>query len=449
MKRAVLTLCLLATLLFTVGIPAARGINRYTQSIDNTVTFTWSSSFQLPKGQLPTTLTFPLRVAASGLPNKVTPNERFHIPVSVSLSTGVRLLVGDYPIDLDQAMQFALSYIPEEIDLRPFVTAFTCAIARVALEGLDADVICRTVGSVIRYIRLSLLNELVVTGEVAGHAEVQNALLKTWLGRSATFILDVSSFAQRGEQLVLSLVSKWSVSLYLDFQQDIYNQPIIGALFKKIGDALHLPWRPSLGVAHSDSIPSLASIVLIPDFKLESSRQDVTLTQGESTYVDIRSAPIDEFEDIVSLVLSNPVPQDIQASLSNPQITPPSSTVLQLSASNSAPAGDRRISIAASGGGKSHTLSITVHVKEKASPSVSTSQTIGGQTPILYGGLAAAFLLTLAIAGVAVGRASKKQSLVARPSSLPRRVRFCRSCGTQVRVGSRYCRRCGCDLRQF
>jgi hypothetical protein len=378
----------------------------------------------------------------------VTPNENFHVPVSVSLSTGVRLLVGDYPIDLDQVVQFALPYIPEEIDLRPFVTFFTCAVARLALEGLDADTVCQTVGSVIRYIRLSLLNELVVIGEVAGHAELQNATLKSWFGQSATSLLDVSSLAQRSEQLVLSFVSNWSASFYLDFQQDIYNQPIIGTLFKKMGDALHLPWRPSLGVAHSDSTPSITSSVLIPDFKLESSMQDVTLIQGESTTVDIRPAPIDEFEDIVSLVLNNPAPQDIQASLSDPQITPAHSTVLQLRASNSAPAGDYRISITASGGGKSHPLSITAHVREKPSQSVSNSQTVGRHPPILYGGLAAV-LLAIAIAGVALARTTKKQSLAARPSGLSGCVRFCRSCGTQVRIGSRYCRRCGRDLRQF
>jgi hypothetical protein len=345
-------------------------------------------------------------------------------------------------------MPFALSYIPQEIDLRQFAVGITCAIAMVTLEGGDAGIVCTIVRDVTQYIKISLLNQLVVTGQVSGDAALKDNVLNTWFGKSATFILEVSSLAQRGEQLVLTFMSNWSVSLSVDFDTAVYDYPIVGALFRKMHDVLHLPWQPSLGSAQISSTPSMTSIVLIPDFVLTCSDQEVTLTQGQSSSLQVTATPIDEFDEAISLTLGQ-VPQGVEAHLSDSQIQPQSSTALNLAISDSALPGDYQISIDASGGGKSHVLSVAIHVNEKQSvqPSAGGTETSNGQsqTGLLYGLLAVAFFVAVAIAGV-VARPRKREPLASKTLSLRRQTRFCCFCGTQIPMDSRYCKDCGREL---
>jgi hypothetical protein len=438
--------CLVLLILVgSLSVIPAYGINRYPQSIDSHVVFTWSSSFQLPRGQLPTTLSLGLGIRASGLPNKVIPNEHFEIPVSVEPSTGTRFSIGDYQIDLDQLMPFALSNIPQEIDLKQFAVGITCAVATVTLEGTDAGIVCTIVREVTRYVKISLLNQLVVAGQVSGNAVLKDSVLSTWFGKSATFTLEVSSLAQRGEQLVLSFVSNWSVSLLVDFDPAVYDYPVVGALFRKMHDILHLPWQPSLGSAQMSATPSMTSLVLIPDFQLSCPDREVTLTQGQSSSLEVTATPIDEFDQVISLILGQ-VPQGVEAHLQDSQILPQSSTVVNLAVSDSAPPGDYQISVDGSGGDKSHQLLIAIHINERQSvPSpVGSTGTGNGQdqTGLLYG-LVVAFIVAVGIAGV-VARPRKRGPPEA--LSLRSQSRFCCFCGTQIPMDSRYCKNCGRDL---
>jgi hypothetical protein len=343
-------------------------------------------------------------------------------------------------------MPFALSNIPQEIDLKQFAVGITCAVATMTLEGTDAGIVCTIVREVTQYVKISLLNQLVVAGEVSPNAVLKDNVLSTWFGKSANFTLQVSSLAQRGEQLVLSFVSNWSVSLLVDFDPAVYDYPIVGALFRKMHDLLHLPWQPSLGSAQISETPSMTSLVIIPDFQLSCPDREVTLTQGQSSSLQVTATPIDEFDQVISLILGQ-VPQGVEAHLQDSQILPQSSTVLNLAVSDSAPPGDYQISVTGSGGDKSHQLLIAVHINEKQSVSspVGSAGTGNGQdqTELLYGLVTVAFILAVAIAGVVARRRRRGP-----PETLSLRSQsgFCCFCGTQIPMDSRYCKNCGRDL---
>lgn len=444
MRRLAHIVFLILTLL-SVGVPSARGLDRYVQSIDVPITFTWSSAIHLPKGDLASVLQFPLRIAASGLPNKVIPTETFQVPLSITLNTGVQLSIGDQQFDLDPMIQFALSNVPQEVDLRPFVTDFTCAIAKLTLDPVDSYVVCGAAGYLVQNIRLSLLNQLTVTPQGSGPVDLQNSALNTWFGKSTIVSLEISSLAQRGQQVALAFVSTWSASIYFDFQQSVYDNPVAGALFKKIRDLLHLPWQPSLDIAQSSSTPSMTSLVLIPDFQITSAIQDITLNQGQSASFQLTATPIDEFDNSIDLTASQ-IPLGVQAYFSNAQIASSGSTSLTFATSDSSPTGDYQTMITATGGGKSHTLYLSLHIKGKAPGSPVTPWPAGPDiSGALYLGIA--FLIILGIAGVvALSSKRPKRSPLTSPVGVPRQVRFCRFCGDEIRLSSRYCPKCGRHL---
>lgn len=441
-----------------LNVSIVHGIDRHMQSVNAPVTFSWSSNIQLPKGQLFAALTFPLGISVSGLPNKVIPGEKFDVPISIAVGTGIKFAIGDQTVDLDSVLSSVLSYIPSEIDLRPYVALITCTIARHVLEPVEFIVACGTDGTglkngaiheVMQSIELKLVNYLTVEIQSVGPAELRNSVLQTWFGKSGTANVAISGIAQRGQQLALNFASRWTMSLYFNFQQGVYDNPLLGWVFKKIRDLLHLPWKPLLGVAQGGSIPSLTSLVLIPDFQLStSSQQPVTVALGRSSTVGVTVSAIDEFDQPVTLAAH--APPGIQASFQGAQTTPSLTTMLIITASDSASTGDSQLSITATGGGKTHDLSVPIHVTSGIS-------TTGGTPPWVEAGpwnwlsllivLLATLGLSIVIAGVVVSRPRKRISL-ATPSPAFHNIRFCRHCGGGIRPSSRYCTSCGYNQKR-
>ncbi len=450
MKKWITAIFLVVLIAGSLSLSSVRGINRFTQEIDSRVSFAWNSVIQLPKGQLFVMLNVPLSIKASGLPNKVMPTEVFQIPVSVVLTTGVQLWIGGHEFDLDSIIPLALSYVPSELDLTQYIKTITCAIAVTAI-GADPATCAFLVSIVLDQIKLSLINHLTITGQASGPAQLTDSLMQTWFSKDATFTLDVTSFAQRGDQVSLALASAWSVSLNLDFKQSVYDNPVVGWFFKEIRDAIHLPWQPSIGIAQASSTPSMTSVVLIPDFRLTSSEQVISLTQGQSSHLQVTVNPIDEFDDAVTLAISQ-APQDVQVLIQNNQLLPSSSTALSINVFDSAPAGDYQISMTATGGGKVHELSIPIHISEKvvvnpsAQPGSQTNPAFAPSIDSQLGlGIVVVLIVGIAIAGVIVSRPGVRASLKSTMSAHQGQW-FCRYCGNRIEHVSIYCGHCGRKL---
>ncbi len=453
MNKRILAALVIILISGSVSLPSARGISRYNQEIDSQVSFAWNTVIQLPKGQLSAVLNVPLSIKASGLPNKVMPTESFQIPVSIVLATGVQLWIGGQEFNLDSIIPFALSYVPTELDLTQYIKAITCAIA-VAAIAADPPTCAFLVSIVLDQIKLSLVNQLIITGQATGPAQLTSSVLQTWFTKDATFSLDVTSFTQRGEQVALALVSAWSVSLYLDFKQSVYDNPVVGWFFKEIRDAIHLPWQPSIGIAQASSTPSMTSIVLIPDFQLASSERAITLTQGQSSNLQVTVNPIDEFDNSVTLSVAQ-APQDVQVLIQNNQILPSSSTTLSINVFDSAPAGDYQISVTAIGGGKTHELSIPIHISERVvvnpstaatQPGSQTSQPFAPSIDFQFGlAIVVVLIVGIATAGVIVSRSGVRTSFKSTVGAHQGQW-FCRYCGNRIEHVSTYCGHCGRKL---
>ncbi len=444
----------LLTISGAVFIEAA-AIDRYLQSVDVQSTFAWTTTFSLPKGQLGMNLDIPLRITAQGLPNKVTPGENFQISTAVGLQTGALFSIGGHQFDLDPIVQFAAPYIPTTFDVSTFAADATCAIASVTITPAGAALACSVSTTFKKLIELDLQSQLVINGRVTGPGSLTNPSLQTWLLKSGTMSLTINTDASRGDQLALQLDPSWSVNLFFDFRPDIYNDPLYGWVFKDMRDALHLPWQPVLGISYGNSSPQMRSIVLVPDFQLMFSTQDVSISNGQSSSVELTASAIDEYDGLIALNIVQ-APQGIQGALSSSQLSPQSSTLVTLSASN-LPQGDYQLGVSGTGGGKSHTVYLTIHVQTQSPNNNQGSPTApnGGQVAsiMLFFGIVLALIVgiaTVLLRRTAQPATTQPVELIGNQaiplSQMPSQLWFCRYCGHDIEFNSRFCSYCGRDL---
>lgn len=432
----------------------AQALNRYAQSVDVQSTFAWNSSFNLPKGKLTMNLNLPLRIAASGLPNKVTPGESFQITTSVGLQTGTILSIGGHQFNLDPLTQFAAPYIPQSIDLSTIGADATCAISYFTTTPAGSTVVCQIANAVKTLVEFDLRSHLILDGHVTGPGSLSNPEVQTWLSKSGSTTLSINTGANRGDQLSLQVDSGWSVNLYLDFRPDIYTNPTYGWAFKDVRDALHLPRQFELGLSRGSSSPKMSSLILIPDFQLLLSLGDVTAITGQSSSVGLSASAIDEYDGAITLSVSQ-APAGLQAGLSNTEILPQSTTTITLNP-YSIPQGNYQLAITGTGGGKSHTVYLTVHIQTQGPGNY------GGTTTAPNDGQVAFILVFIGIVlalfvGLVFLLIRKSPSILQpiqqpiesiRPSIplTPSPAWFCRYCGREIEFYSRFCCYCGSGL---
>jgi hypothetical protein len=103
-----------------------------------------------------------------------------------------------------------------------------------------------------------------------------------------------------------------------------------------------------------------------PDFQLSASPSNAMVVRGGSVSYTVSAAPVNSFSGTLSFAASG-LPSYSTASFSPPTLAlPPSgSTTLTVATSKSTQNGSRTITVTGSGGGVSHTTSVTLNVKRK------------------------------------------------------------------------------------
>lgn len=131
-------------------------------------------------------------------------------------------------------------------------------------------------------------------------------------------------------------------------------------------------------------------IILVKDFNISISDDEITLLQGESNTVNINVHSLANFTSSVSLSISG-VPSGVSASFSQSSITPPangtSSSTLTISPSTSANAGTYTLTITGTSGHLSRSKTMALVIKQIPTFSFSItpkSQTIGRGDSVIY-----------------------------------------------------------------
>ncbi|MEM2843467.1 MAG: zinc-ribbon domain-containing protein [Candidatus Bathyarchaeia archaeon] len=100
------------------------------------------------------------------------------------------------------------------------------------------------------------------------------------------------------------------------------------------------------------------------DFKLSLSPETVTVDQGDSISLQIKVEPMGAFNEPVSLTVSG-VPSGVDSKFTVPSGVPPFTANLNLNIPLSTPEGAYTLTVGGEGGGKSHSIKVTLNIEKK------------------------------------------------------------------------------------
>lgn len=127
--------------------------------------------------------------------------------------------------------------------------------------------------------------------------------------------------------------------------------------------------------ASGDGKVKMAKVILIikspieKDFKVSINPSTQTITQSQSTSYLIDIEPIGKFDSLIELAVSG-LPTEASASFSPASNAPPFSSKLTISTESLTPTGTYVLTIFASGGRKTHSITATLIIQEKKAPEV-------------------------------------------------------------------------------
>jgi hypothetical protein len=183
------------------------------------------------------------------------------------------------------------------------------------------------------------------------------------------------------------------------------------------------------------------------DFSISISPNDRSVFRGEDPAVFIVTIEkVGEFDQPVTLQTLG-LPSDAIPSFSPASGKAPFSTTLTIDATNSTPPGTYTITVDASGGGKSHSATISLTIKEKSGETTSPEvnpQVEENENPeeglSFQDYLIIILVVALVIVSIAVLMAKRKPSTVART---PTTTKHCINCGVALTPGKTFCGSCG------
>ena len=100
------------------------------------------------------------------------------------------------------------------------------------------------------------------------------------------------------------------------------------------------------------------------DFKLSPVPGTVTVEQGDSASIQVAVEPIGAFDEPVSLTVSG-LPGGVDSRFTVPSGVPPFTSTLNLNVPLSTPEGAYTLTVEGSGGGRSHSIKVTLNVEKK------------------------------------------------------------------------------------
>jgi len=110
-----------------------------------------------------------------------------------------------------------------------------------------------------------------------------------------------------------------------------------------------------------------------PDFTIDISPKSASVNRGDAITYSIIINPLEGFDQPVSLSISG-LPAGATYEFTPSSGTPPFTSTLRIETSDSTPLGSHTITVTASGGGKSHSVSADLVVKEAPSFSITLSE---------------------------------------------------------------------------
>jgi len=193
------------------------------------------------------------------------------------------------------------------------------------------------------------------------------------------------------------------------------------------------------------------------DFSISITPPGRTLNQGESTTFTVTLNEIGEFNEQVTLTASG-LPTGATPNFGPTSGTPTFTTTLNIDTTESTPAGSYNVTVDASGGGKSHSATASLIIKEKSDESTPEEETDQGEdsstdglstSDILMNPtnlmliVIAILIIALIVMMIRRGRTPTKEKTDEKTDTT---VGYCTKCGAQIKPGTTFCSSCGTPM---
>jgi hypothetical protein len=189
------------------------------------------------------------------------------------------------------------------------------------------------------------------------------------------------------------------------------------------------------------------------DFSISITPPEKTINQGESSTFTVTLNKIGEFNQQVTLTTSG-LPTGTTPNFGPASGKPTFTSTLNIDTTDSTPAGSYTITVDASGGGKTHSSTVTLIIKEKSGESTPEDETsqdedagtnISPITDMLMNPMNL-MLIVIAILIIVIIVMMMRRKSAQPPPPIERAdtsVGYCTKCGAQLKPGTVFCSSCG------
>lgn len=175
------------------------------------------------------------------------------------------------------------------------------------------------------------------------------------------------------------------------------------------------------------------------DFTIVVSPTSSVIEQGETATHIVTINALAGFKSTVDLSAPN-VPTGATATFSLAKVTPGVSSTLTIRTNRSTPTGAYAVTIAATGGGKTHDATIALTIKEGKPPSL--LEILSDYSWIIIA-LLVVLVAVMALLALRKRRPSPPPTTSAPPSAAKTTKSFCASCGAEIPDDAQFCPKCG------
>lgn len=176
------------------------------------------------------------------------------------------------------------------------------------------------------------------------------------------------------------------------------------------------------------------------DFVITVTPTSSQVEQGEVATHVVTVNALAGFKSAVDLSVSG-LPEGTTASFSQSRVSPGGTSTLTIKTSRKTPTGSYAITVAGSGGGKTHDATIALNIKE--GKPLSILEMLAEYSLLLVALIAAlAIILVLVIVFVVLRRRPPSPPLAPSPAPQPMGA-FCASCGSKIPGDAQFCPKCG------
>jgi hypothetical protein len=257
MKKSIMMPIILVALILTQIPQSLAG------SITETVTYHWKSDIEINDSTLPIEIFIPTKLIIEGIPDRSKQGETVTIKFSTELIEGANIILTEETFDIDEELASSVKN-GKDIDLsviKPLLEKILTKIISAELE-LGEDKAGEFSSILTEYTYLTLKSQLEVETEIEGQAVSEPRIMQLWFDGPKTGTIRISQTAK--DKVSLTYNAYWSILISIDFEDSVYDDPLVGPLINQLSKLIGLPLERNIGRIQGE--PAISHTITVFSF---------------------------------------------------------------------------------------------------------------------------------------------------------------------------------------